>query len=153
NSAERSALQKRLHEIFHLAARYELGISKADAMRSNVQGTLNMLDLARGCRKLRRVHYVSTLAVAGDYGNTWHEDMLVEGQQFDNHYAETKFLAEVEAREASNELPISIYRPGVVVGDSQTGEMDKIDGPYYLLVPFLKLQAVTQSLSSIVSLP
>src|SRR5439155_27133849 len=68
------------------------------------------------------------------------------GQQFDNHYAYTKFLAEVEVRDAAEELPVVIYRPGVVVGDSTTGQMDKIDGPYYLLVPFLKLQALTQSI-------
>jgi thioester reductase-like protein len=73
--------------------------------------------------------------------------MLVEGQQFDNHYAYTKFLAEVEVRAAMEELPIAIYRPGIVVGDSTTGEMDKIDGPYYLIVPFLKLQALTNMLS------
>ena len=54
-------------------------------------------------------------------------------------------LAEVEVRAASDDLPISIYRPGVVVGDSTTGEIDKIDGPYYLLVPFMKLQAFTRA--------
>jgi thioester reductase-like protein len=144
---ERAKLQKKITEVFHLAAHYELGISKAEAMRANVEGTLHMLEFARGCLKLRCVHYVSTLAVAGDYRGTWHEDMLLAGQQFDNNYAYTKFLAEVEVRAAAEEMPIAIYRPGVVVGDSETGEMDKIDGPYYLLVPFLKLQSLTRIIS------
>ncbi|MEW6732667.1 MAG: SDR family oxidoreductase [Acidobacteriota bacterium] len=143
-------VQKKINEIFHLAARYELGISKDSAMLDNVQGTLNMLDFARGCERLRRIHYISTLAVAGDYNGVWREPMLIEGQQFDNHYAYTKFLAEVEVREAWDELPIAIYRPGIVVGDSTTGEMDKIDGPYYLLVPFLKLQALARTISPMI---
>jgi thioester reductase-like protein len=142
---ERATLQKKLHEIFHLAARYELGISLDEANKANVDGTVKVLDFARDCSKLRCLHYMSTLAVAGDYKGTWYENMLVEGQQHDNYYAYTKFLAEVEVRDAAEELPVAIYRPGVVVGDSTTGEMDKIDGPYYLLVPFLKLQSLTQA--------
>lgn len=147
NNAEAGALQKKVQEIFHLAAHYELGTTKEQALRSNVNGTLHVLDFARACKKLKCIHYVSTMAVAGDYRGTWYEDMLLEGQQFDNNYAYTKFLAEVEVRTAAEDLPIAIYRPGIVVGDSQTGEMDKIDGPYYLLVPFLKLQSLTRTLS------
>jgi thioester reductase-like protein len=146
DAKERAALQKKIHDIFHLAARYELGISKDDAMRANVDGTINVLNFARDCNRLRCLNYISTMAVAGDYKGVWQEDMLIEGQQHDNHYAYTKFLAEVEVRDVSDQLPVAIYRPGVVVGDSTTGEMDKIDGPYYLLVPFLKLQSLTQSL-------
>jgi thioester reductase-like protein len=147
---EATELQKKVQEIFHLAAHYELGISREDAFKANVDGTLHMLNFARGCEKLNCVHYVSTLAVAGDYKGTWYEEMLLADQQFDNHYAYTKFLAEVEVREAAEDLPIAIYRPGVVVGDSTTGEMDKIDGPYYLLVPFMKIQALTRMISPMI---
>ncbi len=150
SAVESAQLQEKVQEVFHLAAHYELGISREDAMKANVEGTLHMLNFARGCEKLNCVHYVSTLAVAGDYKGIWHEDMLLAGQQFDNHYAYTKFLAEVEVREAAEELPVAIYRPGVVVGDSISGEMDKIDGPYYLLVPFMKLQALTRSISPLI---
>jgi thioester reductase-like protein len=150
SAVESNELQKKVQEIFHLAAHYELGISREEAIKANVDGTLHMLNFARGCERLNCVHYVSTLAVAGDYKGIWHEDMLLAGQQFDNHYAYTKFLAEVEVREAAGDLPIAIYRPGVVVGDSTTGEMDKIDGPYYLLVPFMKIQALTRSISPII---
>jgi thioester reductase-like protein len=143
-------LQKKVQEIFHLAANYQLGISKQAAIQANVDGTLHMLDFARGCQKLRLVNYVSTLAVAGDYRGKWHEDMLLAGQQFDNYYAYTKFLAEVEVRAAMDELPIAVYRPGIVVGDSISGEMDKVDGPYYLLLPFLRLQKLTAQISPLI---
>lgn len=150
NVTECEALQERVQEIFHLAANYKLGITKEEAMLANVTGTLHMLDFARGCEKLHCIHYVSTLAVAGDFKGRWHEDMLLADQQFDNHYAYTKFLAEVEVRAVMDELPVAIYRPGIVVGDSTTGEMDKIDGPYYLLVPFLKIQALTGAISPMI---
>lgn len=150
SAVESAELQKKIQEIFHLAAHYELGISREEAIKANVDGTLHMLNFARGCERLNCVHYVSTLAVAGDYSGVWYEDMLLAGQQFDNHYAYSKFLAEVEVREAAEDLPIAIYRPGVVVGDSTTGEMDKIDGPYYLLVPFMKIQALTNTISPMI---
>lgn len=144
----RAKIYKEVEHIYHLAARYQLGITKEEAAKSNLEGTLYLLDLARSCKRLKCLHYVSTLAVAGNYCGTWSEEMLIEGQGFDNHYAYTKFLAEVEVREAMSEIPIAVYRPGIVIGDSVTGEMDKIDGPYYLLIPFLKIQSVTQKLSS-----
>ncbi|MCS6886486.1 MAG: SDR family oxidoreductase [Acidobacteriota bacterium] len=146
--SNRSTVCREVENIYHLAAKYQLGISRDEALRANVDGTLNLLDLARKCKKLKCLHYVSTLAVAGNYRGLWLEEMLIEGQGFDNHYAHTKFLAEVEVREAMSEIPIAVYRPGIVVGDSVTGEMDKIDGPYYLLVPFLKLQAFTSKIST-----
>ncbi|MBL8149163.1 MAG: SDR family oxidoreductase, partial [Blastocatellia bacterium] len=98
NDKEKDALQKKVQDIYHLAAIYELGVSKEKAINANVRGTLRVLDFARGCAKLHCVHYVSTLAVAGNYKGIWTEEMLIEGQEFDNHYAYTKFLAEVEVR-------------------------------------------------------
>ena len=136
SAVESAELQKKIQEIFHLAAHYELGISREEAIKANVDGTLHMLNFARGCERLNCVHYVSTLAVAGDYSGVWYEDMLLAGQQFDNHYAYSKFLAEVEVREAAEDLPIAFYRPGVVVGDSTTGEM--------------KIQALTNTISPMI---
>lgn len=148
DSKNRAKVYKEVEHIYHLAARYQLGITREEAEKSNLEGTLYLLDLAKSCRRLKCLHYVSTLAVAGNYQGTWTEEMLIEGQGFDNHYAYTKFLAETEVRDAMAEIPIAVYRPGIVIGDSVTGEMDKIDGPYYLLVPFLKIQSLTQRLSS-----
>ncbi len=150
DSKNRAKVHKEVEHIYHLAAKYQLGITRQEANVCNVTGTLNLLDLAKNCRRLKCLHYVSTLAVAGNYHGTWTEEMLIEGQGFDNHYAYTKFLAEVEVREAMSEIPIAVYRPGIVIGDSVTGEMDKIDGPYYLLVPFLKIQSLTQKISDLI---
>jgi len=100
-------------------------------MKINVEGTRNVLDLAERCPSLRRFHYVSTCYVSGRYDGVFHEDDLDVGQTFNNFYEETKFLAEVEVRKRS--LPMTIYRPSVVVGDSTTGATQKFDGPYYVL--------------------
>ena len=78
-----------------------------------------------------RLHYVSTAYVSGTHHGTFRETDLDLGQGFKNHYEETKFLAEVEV--AKSAVPRTIYRPGVVVGDSRTGETGKFDGPYFVL--------------------
>ena len=94
-----------------------------------------MMRFASGVSALRRFHHVSTIGVSGDHGGTWYEDDLEKGQTFYDHYTRTKYLAEVEVKKRSGELPISIFRPGVVIGDSRTGEIDKFDGPYFFLKP------------------
>jgi thioester reductase-like protein len=126
--------QKRLKnsvgEVYHLAATYDLGMCQKDADGTNVEGTRRMLDLAARLPKLERFHYVSTLAVAGDYPGHFREDDLDVGQEFAHAYGRSKYQAEKLVRESG--LPATVFRPGVVVGDSRTGEMDKVDGPYYL---------------------
>ena len=87
------------------------------------------LDLAAGLPQLKGFHYVSTLAVAGDHPGHFSEDDLDVGQDFDHAYGKSKYQAEKLVKESG--LPATVYRPGVVVGDSRTGEMDKVDGPYY----------------------
>jgi nucleoside-diphosphate-sugar epimerase len=118
-------------EVFHLAAIYDLSVSRERGMKINVEGTRNVLDFAERCPSLKRFHYVSTCYVSGRYDGVFHEDDLDVGQAFNNFYEETKFLAEVEVRKRS--LPHTIYRPSIVVGDSTTGATQKFDGPYYLM--------------------
>ena len=118
---------------YHLAAIYNLAVPLEVAQRVNVDGTGNVLDLCRRCSGLERLHYVSTAYVAGDRRGVVYEHELVLGQGFKNHYESTKFQAEVWVREAMDEVPVTIYRPAIVVGDSRTGETQKFDGPYYLL--------------------
>ena len=103
------------------------------AQRVNVDGTGNVLELLAGAPALRRLHYVSTAYVAGLRSGVVYEHELVMGQAFKNHYESTKFQAEVWVREMLDRIPTTIYRPAIVVGDSQTGETQKFDGPYYLL--------------------
>ncbi len=99
----------------------------------NVDGTGNVLDLLADCKLLQRHNYVSTAYVAGDRTGHVYEHELLMGQGFKNHYESTKFQAEVWVRHSMDRIPTTIYRPAIVVGDSQTGETQKFDGPYYIL--------------------
>lgn len=127
-------LAARVMEIFHLAAVYDLSVPRDLAMRVNVKGTRHMLAFAKRCPALQRFHYVSTCYVAGRHAGVFTEDMLEESQSFNNHYEETKYLAEVDVRRAMRKgLPVTIYRPAVVVGDSTTGTTQKYDGPYFAM--------------------
>ena len=97
---------------------------------ANVEGTRHMVEFADAV-EAGRVHMVSSIAAAGLYKGTWREDMFEEAEDLDTHpYFRTKHESEAVVR---NELerPWRVYRPGIVVGHSETGEMDKIDGPYY----------------------
>jgi nucleoside-diphosphate-sugar epimerase len=120
--------------IWHLAAIYDLSVSRDLAMRVNVEGTRNVLDLAARCPDLSRLHYVSTCYVSGRYAGIFSEEDLEKGQEFNNFYEESKYLAEVDVRSAMREgLPATVYRPSIVVGDSRTGVTEKYDGPYFII--------------------
>jgi nucleoside-diphosphate-sugar epimerase len=122
-----------VREIYHLAAVYDLSVSRDLGMRVNVTGTQRVLDLAERAPRLDRLHYVSTCYVSGRYPGVFREDDLEMGQSFNNYYEETKQLAEIEVRKRMGRIPTAIYRPSVVVGDSQTGATQKFDGPYVVI--------------------
>ncbi len=127
-------IKKQTSEVFHLAALYDLSVSREVAMQVNVVGTRNVLDLAEDSPGLRRLQYVSTCYVSGRYAGTFSEDDFDKGQAFNNPYEETKYLAEAEVRaRMRGGLPATIYRPAIVVGDSRTGATQKYDGPYFLI--------------------
>ncbi|HET6949226.1 MAG TPA: SDR family oxidoreductase [Acidimicrobiales bacterium] len=129
-----AALGAGVTEIWHLAAVYDLSVPRDVGLRVNVDGTRNVLRFAEGCPGLRRHHYVSTCYVSGRYCGPFRETDLDRGQEFNNHYEETKFLAEVEVAGARDGgMPTTVYRPAIVVGDSRTGDTQKFDGPYFLL--------------------
>jgi nucleoside-diphosphate-sugar epimerase len=119
--------------LFHLAAIYDLAVSRETARLVNVEGTRNVNDFARSIRNLRRYHYVSTCYVAGKRSGVIREDELAHTAGFRNHYEESKHLAEKAVDALKSELPVTIHRPSVVCGDSQTGETAKYDGIYYLI--------------------
>ena len=125
---------KDIGEIFHLAAVYDLMVRREIGMAVNVEGTRRVLEFAGNCSKLRRLHYISTCYVSGRHAGIYTEDDLDVGQSFNNYYEETKFLAEVETQAWRNDgLPTTIYRPAIVVGDSNSGETQKYDGPYFVI--------------------
>ena len=120
-------------EVWHLAAVYDLTVPAEVAQLVNVEGTANVLEFANSRKNLTRLQYVSTCYVSGDYAGEFPEDALDVGQGFLNHYEETKFHAEVLVRRAMRQgMPATIYRPGIVVGDSTTGATQKYDGPYFV---------------------
>jgi thioester reductase-like protein len=123
----------RATHVWHLAAIYNLAVSPSVAYRVNVVGTANVLDFCEACEGLQRLDYVSTCYVSGTRTGTVLERELDEGQSFKNHYESTKCWAEIEVRRRMPRLPVAIHRPGIVVGDSRTGETDKYDGPYFVM--------------------
>ena len=124
-------LRAGLTEAYHLAAVYDLAVSREVGRRINVEGTKNVLEFLEEAKGFDRLHYVSTAYVSGNHYGTFRETDLDVGQGFKNYYEETKFQAEVEV--VRSRVPRTIYRPGVVVGDSRTGETGKFDGPYFVL--------------------
>ena len=131
---EYRTLAGEITSIQHMAGIYYMGVDRATARRVNVDGTRGVLELAADAARLRRVTHWSTAAVSGRRKGVILEEELDEGQSFHNFYEETKFEAEKLAHAAQRNLPVTILRPGILVGDSATGEIDKLDGPYYLIV-------------------
>ena len=121
--------------IFHLAAVYDLAVTQELAVPVNVEGTRHVCDFAGACPNLERLHYVSTCYVSGRYAGIYREsDLAKPGQRFNNHYEETKHIAEAVVRHRMEAgLPATIYRPSVVAGDSATGETQKLDGIYFVI--------------------
>ncbi len=118
-----------IENFFHLAAIYDMTADEERNRIANVDGTRNAVALANAL-EAGRFHHVSSIAAAGMHKGLFREDMFDEGQKLDHPYHRTKFESEKIAR-TQTKMPWRVYRPAIVVGDSKTGEMDKIDGPYY----------------------
>ena len=129
----------------HCAAIYDITVGEAEQRAANVEGTRAVIELTR--RLDATLHHVSSIAVAGDFAGEYTEDDFDVGQQLPTPYHQTKFEAESLVRSTPG-LRYRVYRPAVVVGDSRTGEMDKIDGPYYFFGVLAKL-AVLPSLTPV----
>lgn len=125
---------ERPSQVFHLAALYHLGAAREPAVAVNAKGTEHVLSLVRRLGSVERFHHVSTCYVSGRFPGTFHETDLDRGQDFGNHYEETKYLAEVAVRQEEDisGIPVTVYRPTIVAGDSTTGEAGRFDGPYYV---------------------
>ena len=126
-----------IDHFFHLAALYDMTATAEDNERTNVLGTRNAVELANALGGT--LHHVSSVAVAGEHKGLFREDHFDEGQKLPTAYHRTKYDAEAIVRKDST-VPWRVYRPAVVVGDSRTGEMDKIDGPYYFFTAIKKVR-------------
>ncbi|MGH8445127.1 MAG: SDR family oxidoreductase [Solimonas sp.] len=139
DEATRKKLKGHVAHVIHLAAVYDMAMSDAQADRINIEGTRNLVEFANGLGGDVRLHHVSSVAVAGSsFNGRFTEEMFDEGQKVDHPYYRSKFQSEAVVRNEAK-VPFRIYRPGVVVGSSETGEMDKIDGPYYFFKTIQKL--------------
>ncbi|MFM8792962.1 MAG: SDR family oxidoreductase [Solirubrobacterales bacterium] len=133
-------LSGKIDHFFHLAAIYDMEADDEAIRVANVEGTLHAVEFANrakvGCFDL-----ASSIAVAGLYKGVWREDMFEEAEDLNRHaYFSTKHESELIVREQL-EVPYRIYRPGIVVGNSETGEMDKVDGPYYFFKLIQRLRS------------
>lgn len=135
---EYSRLVKELTLIHHMAARHHLGISEELVNQFNVGGTRGVLELALECEQLKRFCYWSTVHVSGDREGVIMEDELYVGQRFRNPYEHSKYAAEKIVRSMSRRVPSTIFRPGIIVGDSRTGEIGRYDGPYHLMAVLMR---------------
>ncbi|MFZ2113369.1 MAG: SDR family oxidoreductase [Solirubrobacteraceae bacterium] len=145
-----SELEGTIDHLFHLAAVYDMTASLELDTAVNVGGTSHAIQLA-GALRAGRLHHVSSIAVAGAYKGEFSEDFFDEGQRLPSPYHATKFEAERAVREQEL-VPWRVYRPGVVVGDSKTGEMDKIDGPYYFFKAIQRMRQVVPQWMPLVGL-
>jgi thioester reductase-like protein/short-subunit dehydrogenase len=133
-----SAHAGEIEHFFHLAAIYDMTASDEMNETMNVGGTRNAIGLADKL-EVKHFHQVSSVAASGDYRGVFDESMFDEGQRLPSPYHRTKFESEKIVREEAT-VPWRVYRPAVVVGHSETGAMDKIDGPYYFFPVFKRLR-------------
>lgn len=131
----------KIKHFFHLAAIYDLKADAASQQAANIDGTRNAVDLSNTI-KASCFEHVSSIAAAGLYQGVFREDMFAEAENLDHPYFRTKHDSEAIVRNESKQ-PFRVYRPGMVVGHSKTGEIDKIDGPYYF---FTLLKRIRQML-------
>jgi NAD(P)-dependent dehydrogenase (short-subunit alcohol dehydrogenase family) len=129
SAEEVKALKGQIDHFFHLAAVYDLEADEESQVAVNIDGTRNTVEFAKAIGA-GHFHHVSSIAAAGLYEGVFREDMFEEAENIDHPYFMTKHESEKIVRKECK-VPWSVYRPAAVVGDSRTGEMDKIDGPYY----------------------
>jgi NAD(P)-dependent dehydrogenase (short-subunit alcohol dehydrogenase family) len=133
-------LKGQIDHVYHLAAVYDLDADEESQVAVNIEGTRHAVDFAKAVGA-GHFHHVSSIAAAGLYEGVFREDMFSEAEGLDHPYFSTKHESEKIVR-TECKLPWTVYRPAVVVGDSQTGEMDKIDGIYYFFKLIQRLRQI-----------
>jgi thioester reductase-like protein len=139
SGAELRSLARRVTRIHHLAHESRVGADRKAARLTNVQGAVEILEVARLCDDLTCLVHHSTAHVSGDRAGLVYEEELDEGQGFHDVAQETRMEAELVMRRAMRDVPIAVVRPTMMVGDSDTGEADHLDGPYLLAMLLLGL--------------
>lgn len=132
------ALKGKVKHFFHLAAIYDMKASMDEQLAANVEGTRHAVQLAESI-KAGCFHHTSSIAAAGLYSGVFREDMFEEAEGLEHPYFKTKHDSEAVVRNHCD-VPFRIYRPAIVLGHSQTGVIDKIDGPYYFFKLIQKMR-------------
>jgi len=138
SAAQRKKLQGTIDHFFHLAAIYDLEADAEAQWTANVEGTRSAVKLAEDLGA-KRFHHMSSIAAAGLFPGVFREDMFEEAVELEHPYFRTKHDSEGVVRQECD-VPWRVYRPGIVVGHSETGEMDKVDGPYYFFKGIQKMR-------------
>lgn len=129
----RSIIEREVHYVFHLAAAYDLSIPYDVGYRINLLGTKHVTAFAKRASQLKRYVYFSTAYISGRRQGIVYENELWHRTQFKNHYEATKYEAEAIVSSEFGSMPVTIIRPGIVIGHSQTGDTKKFDGVYFVL--------------------
>ena len=138
SAADLAKLKGKVQHLFHLAAIYDLSADAASQEQANIDGTRHAVQFAEAV-KAGCFHHVSSIAAAGLYDGVFREDMFEEAEELDHPYFRTKHDSEAIVRKDCKR-PWRVYRPAIVVGHSKTGEIDKIDGPYYFFKLIQKMR-------------
>ncbi len=138
SASDQQALTGKIRHFFHLAAVYDLKATEAQNQAANIDGTRHAIQCAEAL-KAKCFHHTSSIAAAGLYRGTFREDMFEEASGLSHPYFRTKHDSEGLVRKQCS-IPWRVYRPGIVVGHSKTGEIDKIDGPYYFFKLIQKMR-------------
>jgi NAD(P)-dependent dehydrogenase (short-subunit alcohol dehydrogenase family) len=133
-----ASLKGNIDHFFHLAAVYDMGADEEAQKATNIEGTRAAVNAAKAM-DAKHFHHVSSIAAAGLFRGIFREDMFEEAEKLDHPYLQTKHESERVVREECK-VPFRIYRPGMVIGHSKTGEMDKVDGPYYFFKMIQKIR-------------
>jgi nucleoside-diphosphate-sugar epimerase len=127
-------LCRNITAVLHLAAKYDLEMSDLDAYTYNVIGVQNILTLSKRFKKLEYFHHISSYSAAGPIKGPVYEDEVADIDSYTDHYARSKMQGEQVLRSMDlGDVKKRIYRPGITIGSTEDGEIEKIDGPYYLL--------------------
>jgi len=137
---ELKALKGHVKQMYHLAAVYDLSADEASQISVNIEGTRSAVEFAKAI-DAAHFHHVSSIAAAGLYEGVFREDMFDEAEGLDHPYFMTKHESEKLVRKECK-VPWTVYRPAMVVGDSKTGEMDKVDGPYYFFKMIQRMRQI-----------
>ncbi|HET8672548.1 MAG TPA: SDR family oxidoreductase [Thermoleophilaceae bacterium] len=139
SAARQSWLADRVGDVVHVAASVSFTLPLERARAINVEGTRHVLEFAERCNRsgaFGRFSHVSTAYVAGDHSGDFGEDDLELGQGFHNTYEQTKFEAERLVRSYADRLPVQVFRPSIIVGDSVTGWTSSFNVMYTPLKAF-----------------